>query len=147
MTPHEIGLLQELLRRDSRSLLQYVSESYPWSKAESAAACDAVRRMAAAQRDALARLARWLAKQHAPATFPGAYPMHFTTTNFIALHYLIPRLIADEERCLAAASEAERALTADEGRKLLQALIDLKKQHLRELDALRTQTTPPAIAS
>src|SRR5207237_2893310 len=34
MDPAQAALLQDVLRRESRSLLQYVSESYPWAKAE-----------------------------------------------------------------------------------------------------------------
>jgi hypothetical protein len=147
MVPHDAELLQELLRRESRSLLHYVSESYPWSKADTAQACDAVRALAQAQTEVVARVARWLAKQHVPVDFPGAYPMHFTTANFIALHYLLPRLIADEERCLAAAERTHRALTENEVKMLVQVLIELKKKHLLELTALQTRTTPPALAS
>lgn len=147
MTPHEIELLQQLLRRESRSLLHYVAESYPWSKAETAQACDRVRAMAQAQAEIVARIGRWLSKQRVPVAFPGAYPMQFTTINFSALHYLIPRLIADEERCIAAADQVFLALSESDARKLLQELIVLKQKHALEMTALQSRTTPPAIAS
>jgi len=48
MEPAQAALLQDVLRRESRSLLQYVSESYPWAKAEGHAASAAVSAMAQA---------------------------------------------------------------------------------------------------
>ena len=142
----EVALLQSLLRQESRSLLQYAAESFPWSKAEDQAASDAIRAMAQAEAAAVAKLGRWLAKQRLPLTFPGAYPMHFTSINFIAVSALVPRLIADQEDRIAALEKACGALTNEDGRALLQGLLDLKKSNLQKLSALQTIASPAAVA-
>ncbi len=146
MEAAQVAVLQDILRRESRSLLQYVAESYPWSKREGQAACAAVRAMARAEAEAVTRLARWLAKERVAVTFPGAYPMQFTTMNFVALSFLLPRLaqaeserIADLRRCLPTLPEGARSL--------VQALIDVKSRHVEQLSALQTTTPPPALAS
>jgi hypothetical protein len=146
MEPAQVALLQDILRRESRSLLQYVAESYPWSKREGAAACAAIRSMARAEADVVARLGRWLAKERVAVTFPGAYPMQFTTMNFVAVSFLLPRL-AEEERTRIA--ELQHSLNAipDGARALVQTLIDLKGRHAEQLAALGKPTSPSALAS
>lgn len=139
--------LQDLLRRESRSLLQYASESFPWSKPKARAAGDAVCAMAQAQTDVVARLARWLAKQRVTVAFPGAYPMHFTTGNFVALQYLLPRLIVDEQRLVAAAQRTRAGLEPGDAQALVGELIDLKTKHVIDLGHLIGPTTPSALAS
>ena len=147
MEAAQVALLQDLLRRESRSLLQYAHEAYPWSKAEGQAGCDAIRAMAQAEAEAVAKLGRWLAKQRVPVTFPGAYPMQFTTVNYIALHALLPRLIADQKRRSAAVEGVGAVLSDEEGRALVQALLDLKKDHAQQLAALQGMAAPAAAAS
>jgi hypothetical protein len=147
MDPAQIPLLHDLIRRQSRSLLQYAREAYPWSKARDQAVSDAVQAIAEEQADALASLGRWLAKQRVPVSSLGAYPMHFTTMNFIAVHALLPRIIADERQQIAAVEQTYLALPDGEARGTVQALLDLKKNHLQQLNELQAVTSPPAIAS
>ena len=144
MEPAEVALLQNLLRQESRSLLRYAAESSPWSKAEGQGACDALRAMAGAEAEATAKLGRWLAKQRVPVTFPGAYPLQFTTINFIAVHALAPRLIADQRQRILALEKTCAALTEADGRALVQALLELKKSHLQKLGALQAPARPAA---
>ncbi len=138
MEPAQVAMLQGLLRTESRSLLQYAAEAYPWSKAGEQGACDAIRAMARAEADAVAKLGRWLAKQRVPLTFPGAFPISFTTSNFIAARAFVPRLIVDAQQHIAAVEKTCAALTPDDGRALAQSFLELKKSHLLKLSALQT---------
>lgn len=146
MEPAQVALLQNLLRQESRSLLQYAAESFPWSKAEDQAEIKAIRAMAQAEADAVTKLGRWLARQRVPLTFPGAYPMHFTSINFIAVLALAPRLIADQEQHIAAVAQVEAALAHDDGRALVRPLLDLKRAHLQKLRELQNAASPTAVA-
>jgi len=146
MDPAQIALLHALIRQESRSLLQYGREAYPWSKANEQAVCDAVGAIAATEADAVAGLGRWLAKQRAPVSSLGAYPMHFTTMNFIAVSALLPRLVADERQGIAAVEKVCHALPAGDARQRVQALLDLKKNHLQRLNELAS-AAPAALAS
>src|SRR5262245_2416572 len=136
MDPAQIALLHALIRQESRSLLQYAREAYPWSKANEQAVCDAVQAIATAEAGAVAGLGRWLAKQHAPVSSIGAYPMHFTTMNFIAVHALLPRIVADERQRIAAVEKVFHALPAGDARQMVQSLLDLKKTHVQRLNEL-----------
>ena len=147
MEAAHIPLLHALIRRQSRSLLQYAREAYPWSKAKEHAAADAVQAIAEEQADAVASLGRWLAKQRAPVSSLGAYPMHFTTMNFIAVHALLPRIVAEERQQIADVEQTCLALPAGEARAQVQDLLDLKKAHLQRLMELQSTTSPPALAS
>jgi hypothetical protein len=147
MEPAQAALLQDVLRRESRSLLQYVSESYPWTKAEGHAASAALNAIAQAEAAALARLGRWLTKQRVPVMFSGAYPTHFTTTNFVSLQYLLPRLAGDQRQRIAAVEQVRASLPAGEAREQLETLLAMMKADLKQLEALQTNPAPPAIAS
>ncbi len=147
MDPAQIAMLHNLIRRESRSMLQYAREAYPWSKANEHAACDTVQAIAAEQGESLARLGRWLAKQRAPVPSLGAYPMHFTTMNFTAVHALTPRLAADEQQRIADLEKTCSALSAGEARALVQALLDLKKSHIQRLSELHSSASCAALAS
>src|SRR5262249_6113091 len=58
-------ILPELLRRESRSFLQYVHESYPWAKGQSEVALrDTILRMADAEAAQTAKLGRMLQRRH-----------------------------------------------------------------------------------
>lgn len=147
MEPAHIVLLHALIRRESRSLLQYAREAYPWSKANAPAAGAAVQAMGAAEAEMVGRLSQWMAKQKAPISSLGAYPMQFTTMNYTSVHSLLPRLIADAQVRIAEIERSCLVLPAGEGRALVQSLVDLKKAHLERLRELQATTTPPALAS
>ena len=146
MEPAQVAPLQAVLRQESRSYLQYAAEASPWSKAEGQAACDGIRAMAAAEGEAVAMLGRWLAKQRVPLTFPGAYPMSFTTANFIAVHAVLPRLIADQQLRIAAVEKVRSVLADETCRGLVEALLELKKKHLQLLAGLQASPPPAAAA-
>ncbi len=66
-------LLPELVRRESRSFLQYVRESYPWAKGPSETMLrESILRMADAEAEHSARLGRLLQKRHIPLPGLGA---------------------------------------------------------------------------
>jgi hypothetical protein len=142
-----VARLQALVKSESRSLLQYVSESFPWTAARDDKVRDAVLGFARAEAEALARLTRHLQKQHIAAPQLGQYPMSFTTVNFVSLSYLLPRL-ADEHK--ARSAEIERlcnALPEGETRNLVGALLVLKKQHLSQLNLFAASSPAPPLAS
>lgn len=137
MDAGSLTLLHRLIALGSRSLLQYVSEAFPWSADPTHSAEIKVRALAAAERDEAIRLTRWLQKQHVRMPPPASYPSHFTTINFCSLSYLLPMLIAENEREIA---EIERQLPLaendEEAHKLAHGYLDMKREHLRTLQDL-----------
>src|SRR5262249_57477855 len=92
--------LQEILRRESRSVLSYVGDAYPWTTARGDAALTKLRHLVADERAAVAGLGRLLTRHRLPMVYLGSYPTSFTTINFLALDYLLPPLIAFEGQSL-----------------------------------------------
>jgi hypothetical protein len=143
----QVAPLQAVLRQESRSLLQYAREAFPWTKAEGQAACDAIGAMAQSEAESVAKLGRWLAKQHVPLTFPGAYPIQFTNLNFIAVAAFLPRLIADQRLRIAEVERARATLADAAGRALVDQLLEIKQKHLQQLIDLHAAAAPLTRAS
>jgi hypothetical protein len=139
MDAGSLTLIHRLIAMGSSSLLQYVSESFPWSADPAHAALARVLTIAHSEHDAVTRLTRLLQKKYLPVPALGSYPSHFTTMNFVSLEYLLPKLIAEHAK-ETAEIEAKLQLTDDEEiRKLAHAYLDMKRGHLQTLKEL----TPP----
>ena len=138
--------LQDLVRREGRLLLRYVSESFPWSTAHDQDVRAAVLRFAERESDALGKLARHLQTVHVAVPHPGSYPMSFTTVNFVSLSYLLPRLAEEQKSGVAEVERLCNVLPDGETRNLVGQLLVLKKQHLSQLNNFAA-TSPPSMAS
>jgi hypothetical protein len=128
--------LRSTMRKESRSLLQYVSESFPWTTRKQEGHAAAIGRMAKTEFDALGRLGRVLLKSRAGVPMPGSYPQSFTTINFMALDFLLPLLIVDQKERIAELEEGLAWLVPGEAKDAVADLVDLKKRHLAEMESL-----------
>jgi hypothetical protein len=129
-------LLQDIVRRESRSVLTYVGDAYPWTTARDSRAADALRKLIAEEAGAVAGLGRFLFRRHMPVVSLGSYPSSFTTMNFVALEYLLPRLIDYERRSIA---DLERDLVGvrdPEARAEVEKLLAVKRRNLPVLESL-----------
>ena len=131
-----VRFLGRLIWMGSSSLLQYASESFPWSADPVQAALDRLRKIAAEERDEVIGLTRWIQKQHLHVPPLGAYPSHFTTINFCALDYLLPKLVTEHEKEIAEITTRLAACDDEAIRKLAQRYLDMKRDHLRALKDL-----------
>jgi|ERR1051325_5866796 hypothetical protein len=127
-------LLFRLIALGTRSLLQYVSESVPWSADSSHAALETVKSIAREERDEVDSLTRFLQKKRIRIPSAGSYPSHFTTTNYVAVDYVLPKLIAEDEKEIAEIERQLHPLNDEEARRLAEAYLAMKRRHL---DALR----------
>src|SRR5262245_20145399 len=93
--------LQELFRRENRTLLQYAREASLWSSDKDRTVADRVQELAGVEFRALETLAAFLEVQHIPLPYLGAYPTRFTDFNFIGVRALLPRLAEDQRRRVA----------------------------------------------
>jgi hypothetical protein len=144
MEPAAAALLQELVRKEGRSLLQYVTESFPWTTRKTRHILPVLVEMAKEEQDGAAALVRLLLKNRLRPPYLGAYPMSFTTINYMSLEFLLPYLIDFETRRIA---ELEKDLAApfdDETRQLLQSLLEMKRRHLVTLTTLSAADKPAA---
>ena len=128
--------LQECVRRESRSLLQYVSEVPLWAALGDREAFARVRAIGKAQRQAADELAAWLQLSHASIVQLGPFPARFMELNDAAFRYVLPRLIAEHKQ-LIEQLEADAAATVDPHAKShLDVMVQLKRAHDVELRAL-----------
>jgi hypothetical protein len=130
------GLLQELIRREGRSLLQYVSNAFPWITEQEQAALVQLQALVAEEREAAARLSRLLNRRRHIVPYLGAYPMAFTTINYVALEHLLPQLADYERRALADLENDLVRVTDPEARAEVQQIANMKRRHLQTLEQM-----------
>src|SRR5437762_1627496 len=128
--------LQQLLRRESRSFLQYVNDSFPWTTSEEKPALAQVQTLIDEERRAIAALAKFLTRHRIPVPYLGSYPMAFTTLNFVSLDHLLPILVDTERRAMTNLESDLDSFTDSESRDEIQKLLDLKRRHSKVLEAL-----------
>ena len=129
-------LVPEILRRESRSFLQYVHESFPWAHGSTEPLRAAVLSAATAEAEALAELAKMLQRRRIVVPFFGAYPTAFTNYNYMSVASLRPKLIADEKLGLADLERDIPNVVNTDLRAHLESYRDLKRKHIQELEAL-----------
>ena len=128
--------LQEILRRESRSFLQYVRDSFPWTSPGEDGALAQLQTLIEEERTANAAFARFLIRHRVLVPHLGPYPVAFTTLNFVALDHLLPLLVDAERRSILELENDLLAFTDSECRLEILKLLDMKRQHLKALEAL-----------
>ena len=131
MSPLDAQRLQEVYRREYRSLLQYIREASPYAAGPDRLLRDAVLRIAKEEATALESFGEVLESLRVSLPYLGSFPVAFTDLNFVTIRHLIPKLIAEQKRDIAKL-EAE----AVESGGTVQRLIEVHRRHLKELEAL-----------
>lgn len=132
----EQELLPSFVRRESRSLLQYVRESFPWSRTKDHETRERIMAAAEAEGELIAQLGQMLQKRHIPMPGLGAYPTSFTSLNYVSLSYLTPRLIAAQRQALADLENDLPKVHDESIRELLNRFREMKLRHLAEFESL-----------
>jgi hypothetical protein len=136
-------LLPEVLRRECRSYLQYIRESFPWAKGKDEALRAKVLALADEENLALGNLARAMLKQHITLPYLGAFTPSFTTSNFLAVSYVVPRLAAVQRQTIAELERDLPHMQDPELRQQFEAYRDLKRAHLQEFENLTGAAKTP----
>jgi hypothetical protein len=131
-----LTILQNLVRRESRSALQYVSESFPWITADEREALAQFQRLAEEERETVAGIGRFLARVRAVLPYLGTYPESFTSINFVALEHLLPVLVKAERQSLADTERELMALSDADARTLVDNVVAMKRRHLQVLETM-----------
>ncbi len=140
-----LAVLQQLVEREGRSLLQYISDAFPWTTARNREAWTQLQRLIDEERQGVGTLVQFLVGRRHTVPYLGAYPSSFTNINFVALEHVLP-LLADHERRSVTALERDLALITDpEARALVQNYLEMKRQHLQSLEALASAQPEPAV--
>lgn len=128
-------VLLNLLARESRSLLHYLSEVLPWPMPEDPATLARLERITTEEQRQVTALGRFLVRQRIiPPTLP-PFP-DFTWINFVALELVLPVLIEEERKAIAQLERDVAAVTDPPALALVNQLLETKRQHLQALEAL-----------
>jgi len=127
--------LCDLLAKLGRSLLQYLDEADPWTDAAHADAKTTLDRLAAGQQDSCREVSDLLLELHEPADF-GTYPSEFASLHYLALDFLMSRMVADQLGVVAAADAAIAAYGRGAGLRTLNRVWEREAGHFEELRRL-----------
>lgn len=142
--PPANSVLEDIVRRESRSFLIFVGESYPWTTSEEREALSQVQQLIEEEGKAASDLAQYLVRQRHMVPYLGSYPATYTNFGFVSLDHLLPLLVEEERRTIA---ELERDLhqLQDPGALLrVRAMLDMKRRHLQTLERLTAAHPEPA---
>jgi hypothetical protein len=133
---HSATVLQRVLRRESRSFLQYVGEAFPWTTADEREALDQLRRLIESEGRMLAALGQFLVRQRYGLPYLGTFPDSFTSMNFISLDHLLPLLVEHQRQGIEDLDRDLRELEYPGAREQAECLLELKRRHLADLEKL-----------
>jgi hypothetical protein len=138
-----LALVQEIVRRESLSMLNYVGDAFPWTTSRGVPALARLQKLVHAHREAVAALGNFLTRKRMPVGYIGSYPTGYTTINFLSLDYLLPRLAADEARGVAALERDLAAISDPETQAQVKKLLAVKREHRQALDLLAAEHGKP----
>ncbi len=125
-------ILNRLLVRIYRGLLQYSVECWPWTDAGESAEKRAVERMAAAQQAEIARIVDLLNERGVAIDF-GNFPDN-SELHYVSLDYLVAKLVEDEAAIVAEVEASRSQLAHDpDGSRLAAELLAAEKEYLSQL--------------
>ena len=133
-------MLNRVLARLYRSLLQYAVDCWPWTSATDTAASEmpeqrVIEEMTARQQEFVARLADLITRRGDVVDF-GSFRDN-SELNYVSLDYLLGKLIADEQGLIAELQVALPALQHDaEATALVSELLAVETQNLTQLREL-----------
>lgn len=127
--------LVDLLSTLELSLLQYVSEAELWTDATHADATSTLGRLANGQRQSVGEAAELLARRRLLPELEN-FPSAYAQLHYLALDYVLDRLIEDQQGVVAVANEAIAECTAAKAMPDLKRIRDREAGHLAELQRL-----------
>lgn len=136
------AVLQDILRRESRSLLSYIGDAYPWTTTEGGSGLKTLLTLIKQEAAAVTSLGRHLVRSRIPTPFIGSYPASFTSWNFIALGHLVPRLLDEQKRAIVALEANLPRIHDEKAKEEVERLLGVKKMTMACLEVL----APPATA-
>ena len=128
--------IQELFRRENRSFLQYICESTPWSSDGDRGLLDEVRLLAAEEMTALEHLARWMDANRIPIPYLGAYPIQYTSSNFVDIRKLLQPLVLEQRKEVADLEKTAKIPMDEKARNQIEKLAALNRKHLENFEMM-----------
>jgi hypothetical protein len=138
-----VALVQDVIRREGRSLLQYVREAYPWATPRERELLAKLRELTDEEQDGAAALSDFLRRNREMSGYLGSYPTSFARMNFISLDRLLPLLVGEQRNGVARLEKTLAGVQNGEARGELKAVLERKRRHLKSLEELAALDTTP----
>lgn len=132
---HCEAALADLFTILGNSLLQYLDEADPWTDAEHAEAKATLDRLAKSQQTSYGELADIVARRHLQLNFE-TFPSEYSALHYLALDYVIGKIIANQIAVVAACDVALQACGRDPVARILVGIQSREAHHLVELRKL-----------
>jgi len=117
-----------------RNLVQYIGESWPWAE-DHPEEREAVDRVVQRQQESMRKLVELLEAREEIVDF-GTYP-DYSEYHYIALDYVLDRLIAAERGLIAEIQRAQEVCDSDpEARQVLSEVAAAERENLKTLEEL-----------
>jgi hypothetical protein len=126
--------INDLLIQIGRSLLQYVGESWPWSASGAEETRHTLQRLVDEQRESVAALVRLLVDRGEIIDF-GTYPTEYTSLHYVAVDFLLDKLVQNQEMVVRASDSLAREAANDPD--TAETLRDIAARARKHLDELR----------
>jgi rubrerythrin len=130
------AVLQNAMRAESRSFLQYVRDAFPRTTSDELAVLAKLQALTAEELQGAQWLAQFLVEHKQPLPYVGTYPMSFTSMNFVSLDHLLPILVKAERRSLADRERDISQLHDSDAKRVLGQIVDMKRRHLQMLEEM-----------
>src|SRR5262245_1772053 len=129
------ALLNDLLVRLFRSLLQYTIDCWPWTDETQSDEKRAIEELTAKQHEQVSRIAELLDRRGQTIDY-GTYP-DWTELNFVSLDYLLGKLVDDQTKLVAEVKRIRTALAGDpEAAEIAAQVLLSEERHLAKLKEL-----------
>ncbi len=131
-------LLNRIVTRETYSLLQYLSDAWPWIGPRERQTLEQLQKLAEGEKQETRRLAMLLTRRRMVPT-GGWFPEEFSETHYLALDHLLPRLASHQRWSI---TELEKDLAGTTEPDIIEAgqrLLDMKRRHLIVLERLASE--------
>ena len=136
-----VDLLNGLLARLGRGLVQYAVDCWPWTNGADDAELHALEQIAKRQHHFVARIVDLISQRGGVPDF-GVFA-DLSDLNYVSLDYLLGKVIADEQGLAAQVETAQAALRGDaEAAAMVGELLSAEREHLARLRDMAKTTTP-----
>ena len=130
------SVLNDLLNQMSRSLLQYMGESWPWNSARDRERQELVNGLVRRQQFGAERIAELLQKRRVVIEFEN-YPQDRSHLHYVTLDFFKPLLIEDQLALLEGLKAAAESSASDsEALRLLEQIVSEESQTLEQIRSL-----------
>ncbi len=132
-------ILNDVLVRLHRSLLQYVGECGPWADGSAAAEQEAVSNLVQIRHLHVGELVELMTAREAIIDF-GVFPTEFTDLHFVGLDYLLGVIVAEQKKIISELESAVGSVSGDaEATGLLSRILVDERANLAKLQSLAGQ--------